>query len=302
MRYERAELSRDARVAVLAGRQHGVVTRRQLAALGLDHSAVARRVRAGRLHQVHRNVFAVGHTGLTTRGLYLSAVLAYGNKAVLSHRSAAALWGIRPDRRSTIDVTVNGGGSRARRPPIVVHRSPLRDGDTTVRDRIPVTTPTRTIADLADCLSRRELERAVDEATYLHLDLTSLRPLPGRVGRGRLAGVLTGHAPGTTRTKSPFEERLLALCRDRGLPEPLVNQHVESFEVDFVWPGPRLILEADGWSAHGRRSSFERDRLRDAELQVAGWRVVRVTWRRIEHEPDAVAAQLARLIGVERAA
>jgi very-short-patch-repair endonuclease len=178
----------------------------------------------------------------------------------------------------------------------------LKPGDTTVREQVPVTTPSRTLIDLADQLTRRELERAIDEAHFLRLDLTSLRPLPGRRGAGVLNAVLNGHAPGTTRTKSDFEELVLALCRDHDLPQPLVNQHVEAFEVDFVWPDAHLIVEADGWRSHGRRSSFERDRLRDAALQVAGWRVVRVTWKRLLREPAAVASQLSALIaGVRRA-
>jgi very-short-patch-repair endonuclease len=113
--------------------------------------------------------------------------------------------------------------------------------------------------------------------------------------------VLADHAPGTTRTRSDFEELLLALCERHALPRPLVNQVVEGFEVDFVWPDARLIVEADGWSAHGRRSAFERDRVRDAALQVAGWRVIRITWRRLRRAPGGVARQLARLIAMERA-
>jgi len=296
MRPNGAEPPPDVRVAALAARQHGVVTRRQLHALGLDDSAIRRRKGTARLHQVYRNVYAVGHTDLTAHGRYLSAVLAYGNQAVLSHRSAAFLWRICPERRLRIDVTVPGGGSRPRRGPIVVHRSPLPAEHVTIRERIPVTTPARTLVDLADHLNRRELERALDEAHYLRLDLSSLQPFPGRRGVGTLAEVLADHAPGTTRTKSEFEELVLALCANHDLPMPLVNQVIEGFEVDFAWPQARLIAEADGWSAHGRRSSFERDRLRDAMLQVAGWRVFRVTWRRLALQPEAVARQLRTLI------
>jgi hypothetical protein len=124
--------------------------------------------------------------------------------------------------------------------------------------------------------TRRDLERAVDEAAYLGYELSSVQPLPGRRGAGLLAAVLAEHTAGTTRTKSDFEELLFALCRRHGLPQPLVNEVVEGYEADFVWPGARVIVETDGWSAHRRRTNFERDRLR-----------------------DAVAAQLATLIGVE---
>lgn len=179
---------------------------------------------------------------------------------------------------------------------MIVHRSRLAPVEVTRREQIPVTTPARTLVDLADHLTRRDLERAIDEATYLRLALTSMQPLPGRRGSGLLSEVIKDHAPGTTRTRSDFEERLLALCREHGLPQPLVNQAIEGFEVDFVWAHARLIVEADGWSAHGRRSSFERDRIRDAALQVAGWRVIRITWRRLVREPEAVAKQLLALI------
>lgn len=162
-----------------------------------------------------------------------------------------------------------------------------------------MTTPLRTLVDLADCSTRRQLERAIDEAVFLGWDLSRLEPLPGRRGAGLLANVLDEHAAGTTRTKSDFEELVLALCRRYGLPQPVVNQVVEGYEVDFVWADARLILEADSWSAHRTRGSFERDRLRDAALETAGWRVIRVTWRRLTGEPAAVAAQLARLLGLE---
>ena len=147
--------------------------------LGLDNSAILRRMKTARLHQLYRNVYAVGRTDLTTEGRFLSAVLAYGNSAVLSHRSAAVLWRILPERERRIDVTVPGG-TRARRRGIVVHRSSVPEEQRTTVDRIPVTTPARTIVDLADHSTRRELERAIDEATYLGLDLTSLQPLRGR--------------------------------------------------------------------------------------------------------------------------
>jgi very-short-patch-repair endonuclease len=301
MRYNRAEPPPDVRLAALASRQHGVVTRRQLGVLGLDHSAIARRMKMGRLHQLYRNVYAVGRTDLTTKGRYLSAVLAYGNRAVLSHRSAAVLWRICPERGRRIDVTVPSGGSRPARGEVIVHRCSLPAEHRTVLDRIPVTTPSRTIIDLADHATRRELERAIDEALYLGLDLASLQPLPGRRGAGRLAQVLEDHAHGTTRTRSDFEELLLALCDRHALPRPLVNQRILGYEVDFVWPQARLIVETDGWSAHGRRSAFERDRARDAELQVGGWRVIRITWRRLVEEPELVARQLAQLLTDELA-
>jgi very-short-patch-repair endonuclease len=296
MREQLAKPPRDRGIAALAARQHGVIRHDQLKQLGLDKSAIRRRVRAGHLHRVHRGVYAVGHTRLTTSGRFLSAVFAYGDRAVLSHRSAAVLWRLCPRGGARIEVTVPSAGARARRAGLIVHRAAVQETEITASEGIPVTTPVRTLIDLADSCSRRELERAIDEAFYLGLSLTSLRPLQGRRGAGLLAAVLDEHMAGTTRTKSDFEELLLALCRKHGLPQPLVNHVVEGYQVDFVWPRAKLILEADSWSAHGRRSAFERDRLRDAALQVAGWRVIRITWKRLLREPAAVAAQLARLL------
>lgn len=286
----------DRRILALADRQHGVITRHQLMALGLDDRAIGRRVRAGSLHRVHRGVYAVGHPRLTMRGRYLAAVVSYGDRAVASHRTAAVLWGLLPERGPRIDVTVPRGGSRSRRGAIIVHRSALAAEDVTVRDGIPVTTPARTIVDLADFLPHRALERVLDEAAYLRLDLGALEPLPGRRGSGRLARVLARHDAGSSRTRSWLEERMFALCRRAGLPEPEVNQEIEGHEADFVWRETRLIVETDGWQAHGTRAAFERDRIRDAELTSAGWRVVRITIRRLEEEPEAVAEQLRRLL------
>jgi very-short-patch-repair endonuclease len=155
------------------------------------------------------------------------------------------------------------------------------------------------LIDLADVVTPRELERAFDEAHYLRLDLSGLSPVRGRRGAGRLAALLAKHELGCTRTRNDFEERLLGLCRRAGLPLPRVNEEVEGFEVDFSWPQARLIVETDGWQAHGTRAAFERDRLRDATLIAAGWRPLRITWRRLESEPEAVAVQLRTLLAQE---
>lgn len=288
----------DHRAAALAVRQHGVVSRAQLIALGLSDDAIRRRVRAGRLHRIHRGVYAVGHPRLTMQGRLLAAVVSYGDRAVASHRSAAVLWGLLPERGPRVDVTVPGGGGRSRRGAIIVHRSALPAEDVTVRHGIPVTTPVRTLVDLADVLPKRALERALDEAAYLRLDLGTLRPVPGRRGAGQLRRVLARHKAGSTRTRSDLEELMLALCRRAGLPEPEVNQTIEGHLADFVWREARLIVETDGWAAHGTRAAFEWDRRRDAEHTAAGWRVVRITTRRLEEEPDAVAEQLRLLLAV----
>jgi very-short-patch-repair endonuclease len=166
----------------------------------------------------------------------------------------------------------------------------------TTRHGIRLTTPGRTLIDLADVLTLRGLERAVDQADYLRLDCTGLRPLPGRRGCGRLQRVLTEHDPGSTVTRSGLEEAFLSLCRRKALPQPDVNADVEGHLSDFVWRSERLIVETDSRRAHTTVAAFEADRLRDANLLTEGWRVLRVTDRRLENQPDEVAAQLRRLL------
>jgi very-short-patch-repair endonuclease len=201
-----------------------------------------------------------------------------------------------PEGGPRIDVTVPSSSGRSRRGAMIVHRSPLGTHEVTRKEGIPVTTPTRTMLDLAAVASRRELERAVDEAAYLRLDLGGLEPRRGRRGGAAISRVLAEHRAGTTRTRSELEERVL--CRRADLPAPEVNASVEGFTVDFAWRVQRLIVETDGWQAHGTRAAFERDRRRDADLTTAGWRVLRVTWARVMREPHAVAAQLYSLLAV----
>jgi very-short-patch-repair endonuclease len=284
-------------VARLAARQHGVLSRAQLVKLGLSEAAIATRVRTGRLHRVHRGVYAVGHPLLTGHGRFMAAVLACGKAAVLSHGSAALVWGLPWPDPGRVHVTIPPPGGRAPRALVVVHRARLGQGEATRRHRIPVTSPSRTLVDLADVGRSRALERALDEASYLRLDLSGLRPKRGRKGSGLLARVLADHQPGSTLTRSQLEERFLSLCRAHGLAPPGVNRRIEGYEVDFAWREPRLIVETDGHAAHGTRAAFERDRVKDAELTTAGWRVVRVTHRRLADQPEAVLAQLVRLLG-----
>jgi REase_MTES_1575/Transcriptional regulator, AbiEi antitoxin len=283
----------DARLAALARRQHGVVTLGQLAELGLRRSAVAERARRGRLHRVHRGVYAVGHLALTRNGRFMAAVLACGEGAALSHFSAAVLWGILDDRGQRIHVTAE---KQRRCRGIVVHHAPL-DGERVRRHGIVVTTPARTIVDLADVVIKpRTLERAIDEAEYLRLDWAQAAPRQGRRGSGLLSSVLAVHEPGSTRTRSQFEEDFLVFCDDGGFPRPEVNYCIEGYLCDFVWVRHRVVVETDGRQAHDTRRARERDPVRDADLQIAGWRVVRITSVRFSREPEAVAEQLRRLL------
>ncbi len=278
-----------------------MVTRAQLEAMGLSRSAVGRRARDGRLHRVHRGVYAVGHPILTANGHRMAAVLACGPGATLSHASAAALWGLRPTSATRIDVTVNGAGGRAKRSRLRIHRAAsLRDDEVTEHDCIRVTTPARTLLDLASSLPRRALERALDQAEVLELfDLRALQAAVdrhrGERGAGVLASALQQHRAGTTLTKSTLEELMLAICDDHGLPRPLVNAWVEGLEVDFYWPAQRLVVEADSYQFHRSRAAFERDRERDAILARAGHRALRFTHRQIKREPAAVAQTITKV-------
>jgi very-short-patch-repair endonuclease len=283
----------DRRMAELARRQHGVVSRGQLGALGFTRDAIEGRVKRGNLQSVHRGVYAVGHMSLTRYARFMAAVLACGDGAALSHFSAAVLWRILDDRGQRIHVSVEGN-RRCRG--VVVHRSPL-DGERVRRDGIVVTTPARTLVDLADVVQRRRtLERAFDEAEYLALDWRTAAPRHGRCGSGLLASVLAVHEPGSTRTLSELEERFIAICDSRDLRRPEVNSSIEGYLCDFVWREERVIVETDGRAAHGTRRAKERDPVKDANLQIAGWRVMRIPGVRLATDPDAVVEQLERLL------
>ncbi|MBN1529784.1 MAG: DUF559 domain-containing protein [Thermoleophilaceae bacterium] len=231
-------------------------------------------------------------------GLYLAAVLACGDGAVASHRTAAALWCIRPSSSRRVEVTVPRRGARRRTGGIRLHRSRLAASELAVVEGIPVTSPGRTLVDLADVLSRRGLERAFDEAEYLRLDYGGLRPVRGRMGQGRLLHVLDRHVPGSTRTRTRLEDRFLELCDAHGLPRPRVNVVIDGKEVDFVFGD--LIVEVDGDAAHRTKRAFENDRRRDAELAVEGYRVIRITEGRLKRAAPRVADQLRALLSVSR--
>ena len=296
----------DRRIAALANGQHGVVAHAQLHAAGLSASAIGRRVDAGRLHRVHVGVYSVGHPVLTVRGRWMAAVLACGPGAALSDVAAAELWDIRRSAAALIDITVPGTGGR-RRPGVRIHGRLLHRGEVIEHDGIRVTTPARTLLDLAATLRERELHRAVDQAEIRELTddpalAAMARAHPGHPGSGKLARALKQHYAGTTLTRSELEELFLALCREHGLPRPAVNAHVGTLEVDFLFPRERLVVETDGWRFHGHRAAFERDRRRDAQLTRAGYRTLRFTHRQIATEPQAVAATVAAALAQAAAA
>jgi len=251
----------------LAERQHGVVARRQLLAAGLTREAIAHRTRVGRLSCLHRGVYAVGHRLLSPEARWMAAVLAAGPKAVLSHRSAAALWGIRPCRGGNVDVTTSS--SRRQRPGITWHVANLPADEITSLAAIPVTTVPRTLLDLAAVLDQRGIERALNQAEvrrYVdHLSLPALlERYPRRRGAGTIRVILAAGGVGTTLTRSELEERFLRLVVNRGLPQPELNVPIavrgRFVEVDCLWHRSRVIAELDGRAVHGTAAAFERDR------------------------------------------
>ena len=278
-----------------------MVARSQLREAGLGAKAIEYRLAAGRLHPLHRGVYALGHPRVTAHGHWMAAVLAAGPGAVLSHRSAAALWGMRPSGSGIVEVSVPTRSGRRPRAGLRVRRVTVSADDLTEREGIAVTTPARTLLDLAEVVPRRALERALDEAEYLRLfDLSALFAAvggnTGRRGAGILKSVLETHGAGTTLTRSELEESFLALCRTSGIPRPKVNARLGRLTVDFLWPDHRLVVETDGHTSHATRRAFERDRARDARLTVAGYRVVRFTYRQVTREANAVAASLRALL------
>jgi predicted transcriptional regulator of viral defense system len=300
----RDEPPREVLIGRCAERQHNLVSLVQLQFFGLSPSGVRQRVAIGRLTRIHRGVYAVGHGRLTPQGHWMAAVLAYGPKAVLSHRSAAALHGIRPDNRAKTDVTLPSPSARSR-PGIEVHRSTtLEPKDLTTIDGIPCTSLARTLLDLADVVDRRAVEKAINQAEVLRIfDLRAVDEVLSRAAGRRGAAVLKhvlAEYDGPTLTKRELEERFLKLCRAVSLPRPEVNEWITvddgiAYQVDFLWRPERLAVETDGWGSHGTRQAFENDRRRDRRLRLAGWEVVRFTWRDVEREADEVTTTLARL-------
>jgi predicted transcriptional regulator of viral defense system len=291
----------DEAIAARAGRQHGVVSRAQLVELGLGAGAIKHRVSIGRLQPMYRGVYAVGHRALRREAWWLAAVLAAGPGAALSYRSAAELWGMRNSSRARTEVSV----SRHRRSTarIEVHVVDMQADEVVVNRGVPVTTPARTLLDLAAVLSPQHLKAAFDEAEVRRLTSpTSLDALvaryPRRNGTAAIRRVLKKHNDrGVAIPTSILERRFLAVLDARGLPRPEINRLSDHGELDATWREQRVIVECDSFATHGTREAFERDRAKDRALQAAGWRVVRVTWRQLIDDADVVARQIAALLG-----
>jgi hypothetical protein len=303
MRSSHRTATPDAAIAQIAFHQHGVVTLDQLRAAGLGAGAIELRVRHGRLHRLHRGVYAVGHARLSQEGRWLAAVLSLGDGALLSHVSAAALWGIRHSSSKDVHVTVPTPGGRQRRRGVTVHRSlTLAAHDADELDGIPVTSVSRTLLDLAGMLAPGPLERAIERSLAARLfDLRAVEAVleanSRRPGAAALAEIIARIHDEPSLTKLELEALMLDLCQAHGLERPEVNVLVEGLEVDFLWRSQRLIVETDGREFHQTPIAFARDRERDERLIVRGYRVVRFTYRRVVKQPAAVAATLHTLLG-----
>jgi very-short-patch-repair endonuclease len=252
----------------IARRQDGVVTRAQLLRIAAPHE-VDNAVKAGWLFVVWRGVYAVGHSQLSDRGRVRASTLATGPYSASSFSSATALHKLTPTLPAVLHVSLTRGDRRSREG-LVIHRG-LEPADVTRVAGIPVTTPLKTLADMGwpDRLVREALARSLVRPE----DLPFERP-----------------------TDNAFEDRFRALVRRAGLPQPIAQYPMSRYRLDFAWPELKVAVETDGWATHGPRQAFEDDRARDAFLLAAGWRVLRVTYRRLDREPMLVAAQLAAVL------
>jgi very-short-patch-repair endonuclease len=287
-------------LAEIAGRQHGIVGRSQVEGLGLSEDSIDRWVRVGRLHRLHPGVYALGHDAITQRGRWMAAVLASGDGAVLSHRSATALWGIWGSRTGEAHVTVPRK-SRSQRS-IRRHFGALPVDEVTIRDGIPVTSAARAVLDLAVDKGEAAAESALREMEYLGIyGEVSLPVLLERHPRHRGAAIVgrcldrVRDDPGG-RIRSPLEELFLPFLDAHQIPRPRLNAWLtigdDRFQVDCHWPDARLIGELDGFKAHGTRRSFKKDRRRDRRLGAHGFQSVRITEDQLHDEPAEVAADL----------
>jgi very-short-patch-repair endonuclease len=274
------------------------VKRQQAREAGLSRREIERRLEAGWLVRLYEGVYAVGHTALTDKSHLIAAVYACGPEALAGYRSAGTMWGVmRWPRR--IEVTAPRG--RKPKKGVIVHRSRLiHDEDRARIDNIPVTSLARTLVDLADVLSEKQLANAVHEAEIKRLFdgrqiERVLHRLPGRKGRHKLTRVLTAYRDVQPFTRSRAERLVLEMCQDHGVPKPRTNTWVDIHEVDFYWPEANLVLEFDGGAVHRTTKAFYEDRKRDRALAARGIHVIRATDR---DEPASLADEIRKILSV----
>ncbi len=285
----------DHAIARLAARQHELVERDQLRALGLTPRQIDYRLQVGRLHRRHRTVYVVGSPKLTLEGERLAAVLAAGPGAVLSHAAACHHWRLLRHRPPHLDVTVRTPGGRSTKG-LVIHRHPtLRPQDTTTRLHIPVVRPARAILDLAQTSPRALIIQAIDEAHVQrlargpHLNAV-VAAYPRHPAAHVLKDIVTTHIGGSTLTDTDLEDLFLEICRKHGLPQPATQHRIGRLTVDFAFPDARIAIETDGGKYHGTPAAVRRDHRRDSYVIRKGWQVLRFSDEQIEHQPEVVAA------------
>jgi very-short-patch-repair endonuclease/predicted transcriptional regulator of viral defense system len=290
----------DVAISDLARQQHGVVALRQLEALGLSASTVRQRVARGRLHRIHRGVYALSPV-LTLEARLMAAVLVCGDRAALSHQTGGAhLDLIRRPARSLIDVSVPRGGPRSRRG---IHVHHARHMETTVVDGIRCTTVAQTLLDLCEVIRPFEVRKAITRAEQLRIfDLTAvektLAAAHGRRGAPILASLLADFQPVESETK--LEDLLLEICENAALPRPTGQYWIDDYRADFAWPRYMVIAEADDWESYGTRTAFEKDRARLQDLAAEGWRVIPFTHRQITRDPERIVRTLRGVLTPSR--
>jgi len=279
----------------LTSRQRGVASREQLRDLGLSNTTIARWLESGRLHRIHRQVFAVGHTALSIERRLWAALLYGGDQAVLSHTTAAWVWSLIDAEPKRIHLTVPG--RRRSLPEVRVHCS--RAVERAMHRGLSVTSVPRTLLDLAAIVTPRQLRRALAEADHHGwLDQAAVEAVlrNGRTGSRALRTALDLHIPQLARTLSVLEERFLEICESAGLFLPEVNAKVGLMRVDALWRDRKLVVKLDGGPAHRGVAAMKRDRERELALRSKGFQVVRYTWDQVVKRPDAVIADLRRLL------
>ena len=290
-------LEGDAAIARWAGAQHRVVSLAQVQHAGFSRNAITHRVKQGRWQRMWRGVFLIGPGRPDSFSLAMAGVLTCDGDAALSEGWAGWLWGFGPAPRLPVDVTVTTGSRRGRQQ-VRVHRTRALDQrDVTRKKNIPVTTPARTLLDLA---GRDDIERLVAEAQVVGaVHERQLHDVIARYPNRREAAYLRRVIDdGPMLTQYESERRLFALLRAAGLPRPETGATIGRYKPDFLYRDQKLIIEVDGFAAHGHRARFEYDRVRAADLAGMGYRVVPVTWRQLTEEPIAVAARIASALAV----
>jgi Protein of unknown function (DUF559)/Transcriptional regulator, AbiEi antitoxin len=281
----------------LVVRQQGVVSRRQLREVGLSDTMIARWLRTGRLHRLHRRVFAVGHTAVSLDGRLFAALLYTGSDAALSHTTAAWIWSLIDSEPTRVHLITPG--RRSSLPDVRIHHS--RWVEAVEHRGFRLTPVARTLLDLASLVSGRQLQRALAEADYRRvLDPVELESVlgKGRIGSRALRAAWDAHLPQLAKTLSVLEERFLDLCQQAGIATPEVNGQVGRIRVDALWREHRLAVELDGAAAHASWAQIKRDRQREIALRAKGFQVVRYTWDQVSGRSDEVAADLRRLLGL----